>query len=68
MIFSINTRTAAELRQAGLEWLGSAQTQAEAVDVAQETLGEEFGGLVILQRFEKAGRNHYAVWAETKTP
>ena len=66
MIFSINTRTAAELSQAGLELLGSAKTQADAVEVVQEALGEEFLGVVTLQRFEKAGRNHYAVWVETK--
>jgi ATP phosphoribosyltransferase regulatory subunit HisZ len=66
MIFSINTRTAAELSQAGLELLGTAQTQADAVEVAQEALGEEFLGVVTLQRLEKAGRNHYAVWVETK--
>ena len=66
MIFSINTRTAAELSQTGLELLGTAQTQADAVEVAQEALGEEFLGVVTLQRFEKAGRNHYAVWVDTK--
>ena len=46
--------------------LGTAQTQADAVEVAQEALGEEFLGVVTLQRLEKAGRNHYAVWVETK--
>ncbi|MEI6047238.1 MAG: hypothetical protein WCS37_23095 [Chloroflexota bacterium] len=66
MIFSINTRTAVELSQAGLELLGSAKTQADAVEVVQKALGDEFLGVVTLQRLEKSGRNHYAVWVETK--
>jgi hypothetical protein len=64
MILEITGQTDDELTNRGLNWLGFASTQADAVNVAHEALGELYAGRVTLQRLDDAGRRHYAVWAD----
>ena len=69
MILEITGQTDAELTDRGLKCLGVAVTQADAVNVAEEALGELYAGRVTLQRlYDVGGRRHYAVWAECARP
>jgi hypothetical protein len=60
----INTLPDEELSRLGLKRLGQAQTQADAVNLAENALGEAFLGIVILQRCNVDERKFYAVWAK----
>ena len=64
MILTITTESDTELSRKGLQWLGSAQTQADAVNVAHAALGTEFAGPVTFQRFMENETKRYAIWAK----
>ena len=59
MILTITTESDSELSRRGLEWLGSAYTQAEAANVAHAALGAESAGLVTFQRFVENETKRY---------
>jgi hypothetical protein len=68
MILEITGQTDDELIARGLNCLGFAFTQADAVNVAHEALSELYAGRVTLQRLDDVGRRHYAVWADHPRP
>jgi hypothetical protein len=69
MILEITGQTDDELTGMGLNCLGFAFTQADAVNVALAALGELYAGRVTLQRLDDVvGRRHYAVWADCARP
>ena len=64
MILTITTESDSELSRKGLERLGSAHTQADAVNLAHAALGAEFAGPVTFQRFVENETKRYAIWAK----